>query len=60
MEEKKLNLGKVLLGILIKEHLQQSFRDMGIEKTEETIKKVYKGKTQTRLLYYYSELLRRR
>jgi hypothetical protein len=34
MEEKKLNLGKVLPGILIKEHLQQSFRDIGIDNKE--------------------------
>ncbi len=43
----------------IKELTLQSFRDIGIELTEQQIRKLYKDKTQTRLLYHYQSLIRK-
>lgn len=58
MENRKYSI-KEIVGLDIKHLLRQNFQEYGIERTEDKIKDLYKGKTRTKLLYYYQELIRR-
>ena len=54
------NLSSATVGVLvIKDALRTSFVTSGIEKTEDLIKDLYKGKARDKLLYFYHELIRR-
>lgn len=58
MENKKYSI-KEIVDLDIKHRLRQNFQEYGIERTEDKIKDLYKGKARTKLLYYYQELIRR-